>query len=121
MILQKQSNVVRWAYLGRGRPHRTSLCALFWNAVLITPVLCSILLFISPIALPVLGVRYVWVTYLRKPFRTWLLQREDAALERWEKRYFAKQNKPKQPSAFKVLFLGAKAIKNKVCPIVDFE
>lgn len=123
MKLQSQSNIVRWAYLLRARPFRTSLCSLFWNAVLVTPATCLALVLISPILLPVLGVRYVWVAKCKTPFKAWQRQREAAEYKRWLERYNQKLQNPKsdQPSAFVVLFHGVKAIKNKVCPIVEFE
>lgn len=120
MKLQSQSNIVRWAYLLRERPFRTSLCALFWSAVLITPAMCIALVLISPVLLPVLGVRYVWTSCFRKPFRAWQTQRTQDEMRRYWAKYEERQ-KPKEPSAFTVLFHGAKAIKNKVCPIVEFE
>lgn len=119
MKLQRNSRVVRWAYWGERVPERTSLCAIFWLTVLVTPMkilICLCLVWIigpavwffplrisALIACMAIFVAVVWLG-------GWI---EEQARKR---RFNRPDDDEPKPS---VLIDGLKAVKGKVCPIVE--
>lgn len=122
MQLSKSSKIVRWAYFTVGRPKWTSLCSIFWLSMVVTPIAVVIM----GLLLPIWGPIELWEKYCQKRWRAWRAYREDLAYERqraaYEREVVERRLKlanPPEPSAWQVLWQGAKAIKNKVCPIVE--
>ena len=116
MELSRDSRLVRWAYLTDTRPNQTSLCALFWRSVLVSPCVAVVCVVISPI----IGIVLFWRKYLDKPYHAYRRRQAQRANEKWYRKYEARQNHPPDPSAFKVLWLGLVAVKQKFCPIITF-
>lgn len=124
MKLKKSDRIVRWAYLleDTGPPSRASLCTIFWRAILITPLKLAALVAIASLLsyaayaayrLARFGGLLVW----RHPLglvsiALMILAGYCAAgyIDRWPCR--------RRPSA---LVAGAKAVKDKVCPLVEIS
>src|SRR5688572_26100468 len=114
MELHKDQFIVRWAYPPfMRRPYRTSLCAVFWRAVLFMPLAYLALL----VASPVLLTFYAFVKYAKPRLRRWSLRLTEVidkkVQERWERKYREKERGPRSPSTWSVLWQGAKAVKGK--------
>lgn len=115
MTLSEDSRIVRWAYLfymRHGIPERTSLCAIFWRSVLITPL--QLVVFV-PIGAFILGVD-LFDDHVGSRYRNWRYNRRQRRRRRAVDAPLIVRN---EPSAFQVLWLGAKAVKQRVCPIVS--
>lgn len=127
MVVSRQSRLVRWAYFLDSRtPEHTSLCALFWRTVLITPLkICMIIggaisiTFllamlgyegflnaalvgkVAVVTLPVVGICY----WLFKP-RGHLDAPAKRAIEAITE---------------SVVVQGAIAVKSKICPLIELR
>lgn len=123
MELKRDSRIVRWAYwewFNHRPPARTTLCAIFWRALVLTPLQGLLVVVSAPIWIPV----WVYDRYAFKPLTRWRTRRNQARWERERARYEARRNAPPptpQPSAWRVLWEGAKAVKSKVCPFVTIQ
>lgn len=122
MQLKARSLVVRWAYLWSmdGIPDQTSLCALFWRTVLVTP-----LKLLVPVIVLSMVAAFIWL----KPLAAVASVVGMAAIagfgalmgylaDRHHDRRALRQmsDKGTKPS---VLIDGFYAVKGKVCPIVE--
>lgn len=120
MELKRDSRIVRWAYWSwfSDRPSRTTLCAIFWRAVLLTPLQGLLVIVSLPIWIPV----WLYDRYASTPVTKWRRRRKAARRERDQAWWDARLNAPSpQPSAWHVLWEGAKAVKSKVCPLVTIK
>lgn len=124
MTLDRNSWIVRWAYLYKDRgdiPARTSLCPLFWRTVFLTPFI--------KIALPasVLGflLSRFWF-YPKESFRfigVVIALGVAVALAAWVNDTVVRHRREREyrteePS---VIRDGFRAIKSKVCPFVEIK
>lgn len=114
MELPRESWIVRWAYLGSQYvPERTSLCALFWRVVLVTPLLISAFITLcGALAFMVYRHPQPAAAVVGVAAMTAICLLGGAALHDWRE---GKKDKPERPS---VIRDGYRAIKRKVCPIV---
>lgn len=127
MNLSRQSLIFRWAYFFDGRAKRrsieqTSVCAIFWRCVLLTPLLIlGIVLFVAAI------LNLVWTHPI--PVLKGLASAATIigaivlianAQERRKRRReaLAEAGFVETPS---MLMAGAKAIKARICPIVEID
>ena len=120
MILNKNRKLVRWAYLFRDRPDRTTLCAFFWQVVLISPI--AVLIY--AVASPVFGVIWLLNRYVEPILLRWEKRRIQRARERRNKKCKVElkaKSVAKGPSTLHVLWQGLKAVKGKVCPLIVIE
>lgn len=116
MQLRRDSRVVRWAYLWESSvPYRTSLCAIFWRTVLWTP-----LKMIAPLGILSFCLRMAWLYPLDWAIGTGVFIGIVLAVGciAWVQYRFEHRDvwADKKPS---VLRDGFRAVKSKVCPIVD--
>ena len=116
MELPRESWIVRWAYLWEGyTPHQTSLCALFWRTVALSPLK----VFMLGCVLALIGSAvydYPWQSVALVGVVASILGA--MILIAWlvdEVEFRHRQRQPEQPS---VVRDGFRAIKGKVCPIV---
>lgn len=118
--LSANSRIVRWSYwrLFSRTPSRTTLCRLFWRAVLVTPLQGVLVVVSAPFWVPV----WVYCSYLQEHVDAWLRARMEAQWRRDRERYDRKRQTSQsadEPSAWRVLWEGAKSVKSKVCPLVE--
>lgn len=107
MTLNRNRRLVRWAYWGSDEfpPRQTTLCELFWRAVVLTPLVFSILAILAPVWWPILK----WE------------ERGKPHWDRWRKARAVRAGKPtpsREPSTIALCGAWVKAVKEKVCPIV---
>ena len=118
MKLSANSRIIRWAFMGHMRPPaQATLCRIFWLSVLFVPLQWALIVVFAPLWVPV----WAFDKYCAEDFKKWRDARFDrkyrAQVEKnrlvWEK-----LKNPTEPSGWRVLWLGLKAVKSKVCPIV---
>lgn len=123
MELNSNSWIVKWAYwpwFHAAPPNVTTLCGLFWRAVLLTPALGLGVAVLAPIWVP----WWFFETRYGARFRDWQLRRERPTYERATariKKEWDQLDHPGEPSAWRVLWEGAKAVKSKACPLVTIR
>lgn len=149
MNVSRESNIYKLAMLCR-KTEPKSLCPFFWSCVAsIAMVFAMIALVTLGVGIttvpfwgwlfapfgqddPIMGfmilggvldtIAVIWfgLNYLSNTrwFRDIVSKREIKAHERWEKKRERERAKPKQPSVIKEY---AKAVKNKVCPMMSYE
>ena len=116
MELNRKSWIVWWAYLWEGAPpHQTSLCALFWRTVALSPVKvfslgCVIALIGSAV------YEYPWRSVALVGVVASILGA--IVLIAWLVDEVEFRHRPRQPEQPSVVRDGFRAIKGKVCPIV---
>ena len=118
MKLHRDSRIVRWAWMMTPNsriPNWTSLCEVFWRSVLVTPMQVLVLLAASPILLPA----WIWMCYIDPPLLAWRDRRDQRRYERMKAKTAPVVKPVDAPSAWRVLWAGAKAVKGRVCPIVE--
>ncbi len=124
MKLNVDSKTVRWAYLfGDYVPHQTSLCAIFWRCVLLTPLKLAFIVFIGSM-LATLIIMLVKLAYLNGAFTAIFVGLVTglavfAYLNR-RSRYKTGDSLIDKVGEWPVI-QGAKAVKGKICPIVELE
>jgi hypothetical protein len=125
--------IVKWAYLFSSRtPVRTSLCAFFWRCVLVTPLICAV------IAAVISGLAWgLYVALIVKGF-WWVATIAAVLFAAW---YVADRSGALRSAGFKVadaidaiadtrpirqgqwavvvLWRGLKAVKAKMCPVIE--
>ena len=115
MELNIDNPLVRWAFWYTDRPRQTTLCALFWRAVLVAPAIVLLGIITIPFWVPV----FLWDKYGEAPYRVWRQRRYVVSCEKWHARRLEKPNRH-DPPALKILWLGLVSLKKKVCPIITF-
>lgn len=118
MKVDRYGRLVRWAYWGEASvPFQTSLCVLFWRTVLWTPLKGATLLLVGGGLLYLVGDA-IWVTkgavIVIGALAGWTLY----ALIWFLPRTFRRLADSTERS---VVWQGAKAVKGRMCPIVELE
>lgn len=118
MKVDRYGRLVRWAYWGAASvPFQTSLCALFWRTVLWTPLKGATLLLTGGSVLYVLG-RLTWETKGLVPLAIALGVGVIWALIKFLPGTFRRIATRTDQS---IVWQGAKAVKGRLCPIVELE
>lgn len=120
MRLKKSSWVVKWAYLGEGRniPASTSLCALFWRCVALTPLKTFFVAFVT------FGVGFIGYKAVMNPLNTLIalvivgMIPLLSKLDDWDTKRKVEGVKPWR-SSNNVMVQTYFAVKDKVCPLID--
>jgi hypothetical protein len=122
MKLQRNSWLIRWAYFGADYvPRQTTLCALFWRIILLTPLKVAFLI--------TLGCMVVWTMFITpfKAFGWWgLLVTPSILLLLWLlivicsgiKWLFSRSLDSENASIVSETIDG---FKHKFCPIIELE
>lgn len=122
--LRRNALIIRWAYLwAGGAPYRTSLCRLFWRTVLITPLkllgcaacvaIIGAAIYVHPWRVACLLVGLALLVAICASI-SWL--EGHPKVQAWSRRREDRRHQSKSPS---VLIHGFRAVKAKMCPIVD--
>lgn len=123
MKLSKHSRIVKWAFLfsGSHKPSRTSLCAIFWRCVFLTPfTVLSIGTFVG----------FILAQFWLKPLQAFGVVATIAALigfgygcavidDRIKARRAERLERLSTVRKISPLREGARAIKSRICPIVE--
>lgn len=135
MKLSRKSRLVKWAYLMppfEGPPYRTSLCAFFWRAFVFVPLFWLSLVIIAGRLLFLYGkywrysisvtvvvalVVFAIITACNAAER----RRDARAEENWQRRRAGLEPLPvrRYRLADSVFWQGLKAVKGKVCPLIE--
>jgi hypothetical protein len=118
---------VRWAYfLESSKPWHTTLCALFWRTVLLTPAkICCILGGVGLIGMGVVILGGIAIQYAWLLGETLLIAIPIAAVAWWLVRPQGHLDAPAKRMAEairqSVIVQGASAVKSKICPLIELK
>lgn len=133
MQLDRHGKLIRWAYLWEqhGPPSRTSLCAVFWLSVLVTPVkLLTVTTFLASLIAVLFGVIPYWIVtvFVWYPLLMVPLALSAVALVAYD---IATHDRRADDESYidramerlveAPLVQGALAVKRGICPIVEIR